>query len=41
MTGKPTDVVSVALHESNYDVPQAIQNIMDGQYECLDVSWLF
>ena len=38
MTGKSTDVISVALHESNYDISQAIQNIIDGQYEFLDVS---
>ena len=38
MTGKSADVISVALHESNYDISQAIQNIIDGQYEFLDVS---
>ena len=38
ITGKPIDAVSVALHESNYDVAQAIQNIIDGQYDCIDVS---
>ena len=38
MTGKASDVVSVALHESNYEVTVAVQNILDGHYECLDVS---
>eukprot|EP00794_Sanderia_malayensis_P010051 gene10051-11080_t len=39
VTGKASDVVSVALHESNYDMSQAIQNIIDGNYDCLDSEW--
>eukprot|EP00795_Rhopilema_esculentum_P005844 gene5844-11163_t len=39
ITGKPADIASVALHENNYDVSQAIQNIFDGQYEVVDTEW--
>ena len=40
VTCKSTDVVSVALHECNYDVNQAIQNILDGNYDFSDVCSL-
>lgn len=39
VTCKSTDVVSVALHECNYDVNQAIQNILDGNYDFSDNEW--
>ena len=38
MTGRPADVASVALHESNYDTNLAIQNILDGLYDMVEVS---
>ncbi|XP_066930272.1 ubiquitin-associated protein 2-like isoform X1 [Clytia hemisphaerica] len=36
ITRKPLDIVSLALHDSNYDTSVAIQNIFEGKYEAED-----
>lgn len=35
---KPPDIVSIALHDCNYDTNLAIQNIFEGKYDEEQVS---
>lgn len=39
ITRKPLDVVSIALHDCNYDTSLAIQNIFEGKYDEHQDEW--